>query len=165
MHEAPPPAVEARLTRAWEVLAGVRRSFHLMAHRVSGEPHAESRCFILPVGVRQRGTQAAFGLVLSQAQAREVAAAMLGIPEPELTDDDVVDACCEACNVLSGCVVSALVPESPLDLGLPRQLRASDYRELTLNSTLKAVFETGADGCDVHLHLFDPLSLPATQEH
>jgi hypothetical protein len=77
----------------------------------------------------------------------------------------VVDACGEACNVLSGCVVQELDGGTPLELGLPVHLIASEYTELTSNSTLRLSFEAGPVARDVLMYLFDPLSPLATREN
>jgi len=111
------------------------------------------------------GTRAAVSLVVSEAQARDIAAVMLGVPHDTLTDADVVDACGEACNVLSGCVVQELDGGTPLELGLPVHLIASEYTELTSNSTLRLSFEAGPVARDVLMYLFDPLSPLATREN
>jgi len=166
MHnDSQPIDAQARLATAWERLLGERRTFHVGPMQPPAVRPDGSRCVILPIVLKRLGTRAAVSLVVSEAQARDIAAVMLGVPHDTLTDADVVDACGEACNVLSGCVVQELDGGTPLELGLPVHLIASEYTELTSNSTLRLSFEAGPVARDVLMYLFDPLSPLATREN
>lgn len=163
---AAPLSIEDRLASAWAFLRGRHDGFHpapLVPERAA--PQAGHH-LLLPIGRLDRPDRAAVGLVIDRGEAEAVASAMFALPRESLTDEDVADACAEACNVLSGCVVDLLRPTSSggLDLGLPRAVAADAYEAVSLASRLLALYElegSGAPSCaDVRLVVYDPVQGP-----
>lgn len=162
--------IEHRLARAWEFLRGQRHGFHTAPPVPARATTPGGRHLLLPIGRLDRPDRAAVGLLIDRHEAEAVAAAMFAVPAERLTEADIDDACAEACNVLSGCVVDLLRPTgragaAELDLGLPHALPAEHYRALFLASTRLALYELDAEpdapsGPDVRLVVFDPVCEP-----
>lgn len=166
---AAPLSIEDRLASAWAFLRGRHDGFHPAPLEPERAAPQAGHHLLLPIGRLDRPDRAAVGLVIDRGEAEAVASAMFALPREALTDEDVADACAEACNVLSGCVVDLLRPASPseaggLDLGLPRAVAADAYEAVSLASRLLALYElegSGAPSCaDVRLVVYDPVQGP-----
>jgi hypothetical protein len=155
--------IETRLTRAWAFLSGAQVVFRhvpdpTLPDRVGDEKHV-----VLPVDMPTTDRHAALGLVLDRSDALAIAAAMFDLPVEELSEEDVDDACREACNVISACLLEKLPDHPALQPGLPLSLDASRYRGLVDHGLLQAQFEGHAHRI-ISVSVFDPVAASYAKE-
>jgi hypothetical protein len=150
--------IETRLTRAWAFLSGAQVVFrHVTDPALTAQQVGDEKHVVLPVEIPTTDRHAALGLVLDRSDALDIATAMFALPAEELSEEDVDDACREACNVISACLLERL-PENPaLRPGLPRSLDASRYRALVDHGLLQAQFEGQAHSI-ISVSVFDPVA-------
>lgn len=153
-----PHAMEARLNSVWEALARESRSFRLVADVQRCTSHVGDRRIVLPVGLDDPSHRAGVALVISEQDAENLASVMFDLPSESLAINDIDDACLEACNVLSGCLVEYLPSGYLAEIGLPQAMALQGYREVSLASGVKALFEAGQNARRLTVVLFDPLA-------
>lgn len=150
--------IEATLSAAWEFLSGESRCFRFVASVYHGcNDHAELR-ILLPLRLPSPPHSAGIALLISREDAEEVASAMFGIPHEALAEEDITDACTEACNVFSGCLIEFLGQKEEAELGLPKPMEASGYQSISLASGIKAMIESCTSARQMTLVIFDPLA-------
>ncbi len=150
--------MEARLNSVWEALARESRSFKLIADVQRSSSRADERRIVLPVGLDDPSHRAGVALVISREDAENLASVMFDLPRESLAASDVDDACLEACNVFSGCLIEYLPSGHLADIGLPEAMAVQGYREISLASGIKALFEAGQNARRLTVVLFDPLA-------
>jgi hypothetical protein len=156
--------IEARLDSVWEALAHETRSFRLVADVQRCVSQVGERRIVLPVCLIDAAHRAGVALIISEQDAKNLASVMFDLPHDQLTPSDIDDACGEACNIFSGCLVQYLLSGYLADVGLPEAMALQGYREISLASGIKALFEAGYNARRLTVILFDPLAEYRTVE-
>ncbi len=155
--------IETRLTRAWAFLSGAQVVFRHVTDPALPALAGDEKHVVLPVDMPTADRHAALGLVLDRSDALDIAAAMFALPVEELSEEDVDDACREACNVISACLLEKLPEHPALQPGLPLSLDAHRYRALVDHGLLQAQFEGHAQRI-ISVSVFDPVAASYAKE-
>lgn len=150
--------LEEHLSRTWQLLAGVPVRF--VPTTVTAAALTAQRYTLValrPCDSEQRG---GVGLLLSEADARELSAAMFAKPETELSEEDIADACGELCNVVAGGVGPYLSQHETVDLGLPSSLRSDQFQRIYGASVIEGAFEAVHEGRRILVVIFEPMEIP-----
>jgi hypothetical protein len=153
-----PHEIEARLSGVWEALARESREFRLVLDVQPSPVSDGERRIVLPVGLDDPSHRAGVALVISHEDAKTLASVMFDLAPAALEQSDIDDACAEACNVFSGCLVEYLPSGYLADIGLPEAMALEGYRKVSLASGVKALFEASQHDRRLAVILFDPMS-------
>jgi hypothetical protein len=80
---------------------------------------------------------------------------MFAVSEHEVKNDDVIDACGELCNVFSANVKSAIISTSKIDLGVPTNLKPTEFQTIVDASHLDLCFKGQTKEGSVIVYLFN----------
>lgn len=150
--------IEAKLSTAWEFLSGESRCFRFVASVCRPDGAQAERRILLPLQLSSPPHVAGIALLIDREDAEEVASAMFGIPRCQLAEADITDACSEACNVFSGCLIEMLSQQDQAEIGLPKPMEPNGYHSVSLASGIKALIESNSSSKQMTLVIFDPLA-------
>jgi hypothetical protein len=146
-----------KLSRAWELLSGEKRTFEWNDAEQGSPPFGE-HCFLLSMDFLAHDTKAGVALLLSRDDALTVTGAMFGIGQPEISSQDLDDACAEVCNVMADCTAELIARREDLYTRLPQHLDANAYRQLCLDSGISQSLKSTRGGSTIYLLIFNPLT-------
>lgn len=150
--------LEEHLSRTWQLLAGVPVRF--VRTTVTAADMTAQRYYLVSLRPCESDQRGGVGLVLSEADARELTVAMFAKAEPELTEEDIADACGELCNVVAGGVGPYLSHHETVDLGLPASLRSDQFQRIFGASAIEGAFEAVHEGRRILVVIFEPMEIP-----
>jgi len=153
-----PNEIEARLSSIWEALARESRTFRLVANGPGAGAAEGDRRIVLPLGLDDASHRAGVALVIPREDAETLASVMFDTEPSALAQSDIDDACAEACNVFSGCLIEYLPCGNLADIGLPEAMALDGYRLVSLASGIRALFEAREQDRKLVVILFDPMS-------
>lgn len=130
-----PDDVALRLSRAWEFLSGANVVFDPITDGGVHPSFTEFSIF-MPLNVIAPHQVAGIGVLLHREDAQRVASHMFELPETELAEADLQDACCEVCNVFSDCVAAHVGGDSDVIIGLPYRANTQQFTVISQESTL-----------------------------
>lgn len=134
--------VASKLANVWAGLSGKNCPFEAAACLPSLRPN--DACFSLPITDCVTGfsshPRALVLLMLGEAEAKALAAAMFGLPKDQLQPADVQDAGMELCNILSACLLQCLEDTSLSNLGLPEMPGQRQWQDFSQSGELRALF-------------------------
>jgi hypothetical protein len=130
-----PDDVASRLSRAWEFLSGRKAVFDSIVDGGIHPPFTEFSVF-MPLSVIGTLQVAGIGVLMHREDAKAVACHMFDLPQAELEEDDLRDACCEVCNVFSDCVCAHIGGDADVMIGLPYRANAQQFAIISQGSTL-----------------------------
>jgi hypothetical protein len=135
-----------KLAKSWKFLGGVDLTFSLSSKAISGDGRHTHRV-VLPVTLEdpQASRAMAISLIIHETEAKRVSAHMFGLNQNEVTEDDIKDACKEACNVLGG----GLIMDPNSKLGIPFEVSEEDFLKLQKDSTLNVTFASNQPFADL----------------
>jgi hypothetical protein len=151
--------VALNLARAWEFLSGERGMFDVWCERVPHPDFAEFSVF-MPLAVKAESRTAGVGVLIQRDDATIVASHMFGLPEEDVTDDDLRDACAEVCNVFSGCISSQVSPVHPVGIGLPKMATSLDFQEISKGSVLTLTYRFGQQIKEISVLVYGVFNAP-----
>lgn len=133
--------MSAKLTKSWTFLSGENLTFS-ECESYTYEANRRNLTVVLPVTFNKESkTRAmAIGLIVDEAEVQRVASHMFGLSVEELTEDDIIDACKESCNVLGG----GLILDKDNKLGIPREISAENFTQLQKSSNFNVTFMSDA---------------------
>lgn len=150
--------IEEKLCVAWKFLSGESRRFHFYEGMSFQDAENVRRRMVLPVILHDAGHLAAIALLIDQDDAEKLAAWMFGILRQDLIEENIVDACAEACNVLSGAIIEYLSAHDQVEVGIPMQIDPDEYQSVSNASEVKAYSNGELNGHQILLVIFDPLA-------
>lgn len=140
----PAATLVSQLEPAWAFLSGTERHFEMTSLPLLRPGETEHRV-VLPVKLLNGSRLIAVGVMLDDDQAQAVARFMFGLPEGEVSDADLQDACLETCNVLASSVIKACENPDVIDIGLPLNLSASQYADLQSHAIARVTMTSEID--------------------
>lgn len=146
-----------RLSRAWELLSGEKRRFRWNDTEHESPPLGEC-CFLLTLDLQPQETKAGIALLMSQADARTVAAAMFGVGPHTLSQQDLDDAGAEVCNVMADCASDLIAKREDLYTRLPQPLDAPTYHQLCHESGIAHALQSTVGRNTIHLLVFNAIT-------
>lgn len=155
--------IQEKLRTAWNFLTGEDRCFRFVDGMTQQDGNNVHRRIVLPISSPDAKQRAAIALLIGREDAEQLASSMFGVLRKDLAEEDIADACAEACNVLSGAIVEYLSASEQIQIGLPTAIEAADYQSVLLGSNIKAFFEGKSDNQQLTLVIFDPLVEPKHQ--
>lgn len=155
--------VALNLARAWEFLSGERGMFDVWCEQAEHPDFAEFSVF-MPLSVQAESRTAGVGVLIHRDDATIVASHMFGLPEEEVTEDDLRDACAEVCNVFSGCITSQISGTHAVGIGLPRLATQLDFREISKGSVLTLTYRFGQQIKEIFVLVYGAFIVPKTMQ-
>jgi len=114
----------------------------------------------MPLAVKAESRTAGVGVLIQRDDATIVASHMFGLPEADVTDDDLRDACAEVCNVFSGCISSQVSTVHPVGIGLPKLATSVDFQEISKGSVLKLTYRFGQQVKEISVLVYGVFNAP-----
>jgi hypothetical protein len=151
------PAVESRLSNAWEFLSGESRVFKHLTSWANLLRFTEFS-FHMPMAGSQPNARGGVGVLIETPDAITVAANMFGVPRQQVQQADLRDACAEVCNVFADCVAPHFKADPPVSVGLPRLANPLAYAKVADNTVIRVVYRGCAGDNTLFVVLYDSQS-------
>lgn len=139
----PPSSALSHLSRVWGVFSG--HAVEFTPCRIDALPSQSEFCVSLGITVGPDESlyhRLALVLLISHAQAMEVASLMFDRPASELADDELLDACSEICNVLAHPALLGVSSDQAFDIGSRQRLSDVEYHALLAHGTSHRVYRS-----------------------
>lgn len=140
----PAETIVSQLEPAWAFLSGHERHFEMTELQLPRPGETEHRV-VLPVKLLGGQRLVAVGVMLDDDQAEAVARYMFGLPDGEVSPEDLLDACLETCNVLASSVIKNCENPDVIDIGLPLEVSAEKYAELQSHAVARVTITSEID--------------------
>ena len=154
MTEFTPNDILSRINKSWSVLSKNTLEFKMV--RGSVEPTDESYHFAIPVHFSEGGPMAAVALEISKLHASALSAAMYDMDANELSESEILDVCCEMCNVFSANVCNFFSNGKEGNINLPNSLSPKDFLYIFNGSNLDCYFQAENNNGSIIIYMFDP---------
>lgn len=151
--------MEEHLTRTWEMLVGEHLNFS--CENPQSADLIGQHYFVVTLHPTPSGYLAGVGLAISEPDARKATSKMFGLPESELTSDDIADACAELCNIFAGGVPNHVIEEITLDMGIPHRLESEQFMLILQASQVTSIYLAQIGERKMQVIVFDCLVAPA----
>lgn len=157
------PGLTEQLAPAWTFLRGAQRGFDAHVPPPVPQPCPDDHALVLPLRLLAAPErQAAVGVLIDRDEARAVARHLFERLDDEISADELNDACREACNILAGSVVAAYTRQEAVEMGLPREISADEYRRLLHSGQVRGIFLSDASARRIAVTLIDEPAQLAT---
>ena len=157
---SPASAIEAALNSAWVFLSGQERRFRVLDRAYEPSQGHVGRLVLLPISMRHEMREGGVVMEIDRNDAEKIASFMFSSAPDELSEDDITDACLEACNVLSSSLIGLLCDRRQAEIGMPLVLGEKEYKKISDHGDLKYVAEGLADHHRLVLMVFDRFGSP-----
>lgn len=139
MHSVSKIEMSERLHKSWRFLSGADVTFRELKDDIPA-PDRRYMTIVIPIGETNNNPTSAIaiGLLISRAEAVRVASFMFNVDESKLTEEDILDACKESCNVLGG----GLSFDDENKLGIPKEISHEHFIELQHASSFTVTFSS-----------------------
>jgi len=148
------------LGKAWEFLGGAERNFEFSLEQKTALAFTEYSYF-MPLEVAQENRTGGIGVLIQRADAVAVATHMFGLPEDELQEADLKDACSEVCNVFSDSIALHISGSSDVSIGLPFLATQAEYDKIATESTALAVYVSPTPHAQLFVVVYHFFSQPS----
>jgi hypothetical protein len=146
--------VLSKINKSWSVLSKNPIEFNMVTGNI--KPDDKSYHFAIPVHFSEGGPFAAVALEISKAHATNLSVALYELDEKDLSEDEILDVCCEMCNVFSANVCNFFSCGKKGSITLPNTLSSEVFFYIFNGSNLNHYFQAENEDGKIVIYMFDP---------
>ncbi len=154
MIESDQNTVITKINRSWSVLSSNPIEFKAINGEIN--PDDNSYHFAIPVVFSESEPMAAVALEISKSHAVNLSVAMYGLDASDLSEDEIIDVCCEMCNVFSANVCNSFSGKKEGNINVPNKLSSEVFRYIFKGSNLERYYQAENEHGRVVIYMFDP---------
>lgn len=146
--------VLSKINKSWSVLSSKPIDFEMVNGNI--KPDDMSYHFAIPVHFAEGEPMAAVALEISKAHAINLSVALYGLDAKELSEDEILDVCCEMCNVFSANVCNFFSSGKEGSITLPNTVSSEVFLYIFNGSNLNCYFQAENEDGKIVIYMFDP---------
>lgn len=146
--------VLSKINKSWSVLSKNPLEFNMVTGSIT--PDDLSYHFAIPVHFAEGEPMAAVALEISKAHAINLSVALYGLDAKELSEDEILDVCCEMCNVFSANVCNFFSSGKEGNITLPNPVSSDVFVYIFNGSNLNCYFQAENEDGKIVIYMFDP---------
>ena len=146
--------VLSKINKSWSVLSSKPIDFEMVNGNI--KPDDMSYHFAIPVYFAEGEPMAAVALEISKAHAINLSVALYGLDAKELSEDEILDVCCEMCNVFSANVCNFFSSGKEGSITLPNNVSSEVFLYIFNGSNLNCYFQAENEDGKIVIYMFDP---------
>jgi hypothetical protein len=146
--------VLSKINKSWSTLSKKPLEFKMVTGNI--KPDVMSYHFAIPVNFTDGGPVAAVALEISKAHAINVSVALYGLDANELSEEEILDVCCEMCNIFSANVCNFFSSGKEGSITLPNTVSSELFLYIFNGSNLNCYFQAENEEGKIVIYMFDP---------
>jgi len=146
--------VLSKINKSWSVLSKNPLEFNMVTGSIT--PDDLSYHFAIPVRFSEGEPMAAVALEISKAHAINLSVALYGLDAKDLSEDEILDVCCEMCNVFSANVCNFFSCGKKGSITLPNTVSSEVFFYIFNGSNLNHYFQAENEDGKIVIYMFDP---------